>query len=540
MGWKDAPIAESGPAWASAPIEGGKISAPVETYNPTEGNSFGKNALIGAGKAFTDLGRGAGQIARTVLPTTVADKLNLPTEQSVAESRRLDAPLMNTTGGKVGYVGGNVAAAIPAAFIPGANTYVGSTLTGAALGSLQPTVQGESRLGNAGKGAAMGIISKFVTDKAANAVASRLAAQQEQSAAINAENSVRNSAVSDAQNLGYTIPPTQANPSGTNQVLEGISGKIKTGQVASLKNQEVTNNLVRKSLGLPDDAPLTKATMAEVRDNAGKAYEAISQIPSIKTDAAYQNAVQGLKGAYSSVEKEAPEIASKYTKEFDNLIAGMNKPEFSGEGANEIIKLLRYEANNVSPTANAAEKAIGKAQLKAANALEDLIDRNVASTGNAAAVQDLRNARQLIAKSYDVEKALTERGNVDARTIAKLMKKGRLSGELESVGKFGAAFPKAAQEIDSSIPATSPLDWATGITTAAATGNVSPLALVGARPGLRALILSKPYQNLMTQAPMAAPSLSTRIGANLLGNDVVRAAIPPASTLGVFAYGSQQ
>lgn len=127
-------------------------------YDPTEGMSTFDKVASGAGKAVYDLGRGMGQIGRENLPENISNFLGLPTNEDVAESRRLDAPLMNTKSGFAGNIGGNVLSAIPAAFVPGANTYVGASLIGAGLGGLQPVVEGESRLKNTVAGGATGFL----------------------------------------------------------------------------------------------------------------------------------------------------------------------------------------------------------------------------------------------------------------------------------------------------------------------------------------------------------------------------------------------
>jgi hypothetical protein len=121
-----------------------KMAAKPESYDPTEGMNFGEKALAGVGKAFVDMGRGAGQIFGLVTPEEVKD------------SRRLDAPLMRTGGGITGNILGNIAATAPTMFIPGVNTVVGGALTGGALGALQPTTKDESRLGNAVSGTILG------------------------------------------------------------------------------------------------------------------------------------------------------------------------------------------------------------------------------------------------------------------------------------------------------------------------------------------------------------------------------------------------
>jgi len=524
-----APVAEDTPAIERpsmlASIGRGMMDIP---QGMTQGMLQGSEGIKGANEANAALGA----------------KLGIKPQGAQSYTNNLRTEINNYERGQgegfdVGRVIGNVATALPTALIPGANTYSGSAVIGGAMGASQPIINGESRGANAGKGVAAGIVAKFVSDKAAAALKNRFSQQKIAAENANMQNATKNASLKEGQDLGYVVPPTQANPSTTNQVLEGISGKIKTGQVASVKNQSVSNDLVRKSLNLPPEAPLTKETLQSVRAEAGKAYEIISQVPIIKKDAAYEQAIMNLKGAYSAVEKEAPELSSKYIKEFDNLAKGLNKEEFSGAGANEIIKLLRNEGNNVSPTANAAEKAIGKAQIKAANALEDLIDRTMTKQGNTEAVAAFREARKTIAKSYDVEKALTERGNVDIRKLVPMLKKGKLTGELKQAAKFAATFPKAAQEIDGSIPATSPLDWYGAITASAATGNPLPMALAGARPAIRSGILSKAYQGTMTQAPEVAPGMITSLGNSAANNQMLRSLAPAVGTIGSLTYGKE-
>lgn len=104
----------------------------------------GGRLAAGAGKALTDLGRGAGQW------------LGLVSRDDVEESRRLDAPLMSTTEGKIGNIGGNVAALLPTAFIPGANTYTGAAAIGALSGALSPSTSTGETIGNIGLGGALG------------------------------------------------------------------------------------------------------------------------------------------------------------------------------------------------------------------------------------------------------------------------------------------------------------------------------------------------------------------------------------------------
>lgn len=142
--------------------------APPAPIDPTADMTTTQKVLAGAGKAFVDLGRGAGQMARSVMPDSAADAIGLPTQADIDESRKLDAPLMNTTAGTVGNVIGNVAATLPTVFIPGAAGLRGAMAVGGATGALQPVATGESRLKNTAIGAGVGGAS-VVAGRAANA-----------------------------------------------------------------------------------------------------------------------------------------------------------------------------------------------------------------------------------------------------------------------------------------------------------------------------------------------------------------------------------
>jgi len=115
-----------------------------ESADPTEGMSGFDKFRAGWGKSVYDLGRGAGQL------------LGLVDRGDVQASRERDAPLLGTTAGRMGYLGGAVANSLPAAAIPGANTVAGATAVGAGMGLLQPSVGTGETLANVGLGGALG------------------------------------------------------------------------------------------------------------------------------------------------------------------------------------------------------------------------------------------------------------------------------------------------------------------------------------------------------------------------------------------------
>lgn len=116
----------------------------ADRFNPVNSMGTGERLLAGVGSGMSDLYMGAKQ------------RLGLASQEEVDEKRRLDANLKATTAGTVGNIGGKVAAGLPAAFIPGANTIAGAGLIGAAQGALEPTAADESVLQNMAIGGAGG------------------------------------------------------------------------------------------------------------------------------------------------------------------------------------------------------------------------------------------------------------------------------------------------------------------------------------------------------------------------------------------------
>lgn len=124
------------------------MEPPPQAPNPTEDMGAGQLALAGAGKFFADRAKGVGGMFKD-------------NKAEVDESRKYDAPLMRSLPGLLGNIGAGAATVAPIAAIPGANTYTGAALTGAAMGATDPVGTGDSRLMNTGMGALGGVAGQF-------------------------------------------------------------------------------------------------------------------------------------------------------------------------------------------------------------------------------------------------------------------------------------------------------------------------------------------------------------------------------------------
>lgn len=489
-----------------------------ELYDPTKGMSTTDKVLTGIGAGMTSVGRALGLGG-------AAEAMGLPGTREEAAIN--DAALNATTAGKVGDVIGRAATVAPTMLIPGANTAVGAGLIG--LGTGAATTEGglKDRAIGAGLGAVGGVGGNLAGKALGKAVDKYIAAD----AAKVAEGAQRNAAVTAARDAGYTLPPTEIKPTATAELLEGLSGKIKTAQAASTKNQAVTNSLAKRALGVADDAPLTKEALQEIRKGAGKAYESIRGVGRIEADDAYRGALNALKSQYEGAAKDFPELASN---DVSKLVSSIEKPSFGADSAIDAIRVLREGADKAF---RSGDTGLAKANKGAAQALEDLIERNLANS-NPEKLGAFRDARKTIAKTYSVEKALNpETGDVSAPALAALLKKGKpLSGDLETIAKTATAFPRATQALKEPYRAISPLDYATGIIGGTASGNPLALAAILGRPGVRSALLSKPYQSMLS--PKDKPAALARLLANTDG-DIAERLTPSVAAILAAQAGQQ-
>ncbi len=498
---------------AEQQIQGDAITKSAQA-GPIAEMGFFDRALAGAGQAVANVGRGAGQM------------LGMTTKEEVAEARQRDMPLSESGGGKVGNLVGNLAMFVPTIAIPGANTYTGAALTGAAMGALTPTAGEESRLLNTGLGASGGMIGKYGGDKLTGAVSNRLADRVAANAVQQSQNAPRDAILNAARAEGYVVPPASVNPTLTNRALESVATKTGTSQVASIKNQAVTNKLARKAIGMADDAPLTEGALEAVRQQAGKAYEAIKQVPgTFKADQQFGKDIAAIGNDFSAAAREFPELVKN--EAVDTLRAALSKPEVSPAAAMDVIRKLRFDASrNFKAIDDPAKAALAQSQRQAADAIEGLIERNLVQQGNGALVPAFRQARQLIAKTHDVEAALTEGGNVSAAVLARMMERGKpMSGELATAAKFGSEFRQAArlpEVVGSPAVSGSKLGFGMGLGGMGIGGALggAPGAILGgasmfAPTAARNAILSNTYQNAMAMPSYGAPAGLTALQAIL-------------------------
>lgn len=221
-------------------------AAAEQKYDPTDGMSTSEKVLAGIGKGMSDVGYGVGQA------------LGLVSRDDVAEKRKLDSPLMKTTGGKVGNVVGNVAVSAPLALIPGANTIPGSLAIGGVSGLLQPSTSTSETIyntliGTAAGGAVpivykTGQVAKSFLDPFREAGRDQIVGRAiYQAAGGSADEALRN--LQNAKSLVSGVKPTAAEVAGNPGIaaLQRTATAIDPVAMNAAAAQQVANNEARIS-----------------------------------------------------------------------------------------------------------------------------------------------------------------------------------------------------------------------------------------------------------------------------------------------------
>jgi hypothetical protein len=494
------PVVEENPVWAST--GGGAAMGRPRMVNRTNVQAQPRpleSALAGVTKSAIDpLVAGAQLVTGGNLGTSQLAQ-NLDKQADVYYEAN---PISYGAGRVAGAVAPAAAITRGAGMIPSfarANPIVQGSAIGATSGLITPINTGETGTdlyGNVAKNVAVGTALGGAIP-AVTSLPSMLRGQ--------APNPQMAQSIQQARDLGYVIPPTQANPSMLNRVMEGVAGKISTAQNASARNQQITNELAAKSLGLPKDTAITPEVITNLRTTAGNAYTNLGLSGQVIADKSYINALDDIAKPYLTAMQGFPDSPPSPVI---NLVQSLKSPSFDASSAVEKIKQLRTSADDAFRTGNSD---IGRASKKAADAIEGALETHLSKTGQSDLLSKFKDARQLIAKTYTIEKAAnTTTGTIDAKKLAAQLQRGKpLSGELKSIAQFSQAFPKASQATETmgSLPQLSPLDYVAGLLGGVSTTGGLGAGAILARPALRAAALSSPVQNRLIPST-AAPYLT--------------------------------
>lgn len=343
---------------------------------------------------------------------------------------------------------------------------------------------------------------------------------------------------------GYSIPPVMASkkPSMFANILSKIGGEEKIERNATVNNQEITNKLVKKELGIPEDSVLTRDVVQKTRKENGRIYEDVKNVPGTSVDSIFTSDVNNIIAPINALANNFPKIVKNdQVKELVDSLNNAASGSYDSASSVDLSKVLRQKAvKNIMSDRDDLEE-LGHAQKAAADAIENLLTRRImraSSVPNLTGIKispDLairwNEARTKIAQAHVVEEALNPAtGNVDAKKLGRVIDKNaaKLTGGLKIAGETALAFPRIVGTPEKMSP-FSRGDLASMIARAApgaavgyglespALGAAITTAGTVAAPVARGIALSKAYQNaLRVSTPKTKQDIARALAAGLM------------------------
>ena len=248
-------------------------------------------------------------------------------------------------------------------------------------------------------------------------------------------------AAQEANRLGIALNPALSNPTLSNQLQAQMAGIPQLNAKLSAQNVTKWSDIARRELGIDPREQLNSKTFEAARERIAAPYREVEKIGQLMPDEAVSRQISSIKAPdVIGGKAAASEVASLVDDALERVNSGMTSAD-----ALRNIRQLRNEAQDIyrGDKLTPAERATADAKIGIANALEKLIDMNIADP---ALLDRFRDARTKLAKSYTYEKATNlATGRVDPIVIAKMIAKDdAMTGDIAAIGRIAANFPEIA------------------------------------------------------------------------------------------------
>jgi hypothetical protein len=141
---------------------------------------------------------------------------------------------------------------------------------------------------------------------------------------------------------GYVVPPADLEPNVLTEAVSGLSGKIKTAQAASQRNQLVTDRLARKAVGLSPTDGLTADALQNIRRQAAATgYEPIKGAGTVAADKQFFQALDDIAATQQGAARSFPGLSENGVAD---LVAKLKQSSFDAGDAIEGVPPGRSHA----------------------------------------------------------------------------------------------------------------------------------------------------------------------------------------------------
>lgn len=322
-----------------------------------------------------------------------------------------------------------------------------------------------------------------------------------------------------ANQAGFAVVPQEAGAGVVGRNLASASGEPKLARSISNSNAAKHAEMIVKDLDQPEGAVLDRDLTEAVREKAGGSYDALRKLGRVDLDDTLK---ADLRTSANDASVAATELEHRKQSPILKVVESLEKKE--SLDANTIVSEIKNLRKDAKKAFRAGDEELGRGSLDIARALEDQLDRHVSTPtigsdgagipGNQGMIEAFKRDRALIAKSYAADRAMRS-GQFDPQAYAKMLQENQpLTGGAKAVAEFARDFPRSSMKA-SHLPTG--VDWSDLVLAGTAATKGSPLkaAYLLARPTMRSVIESAPYQKLQamgTPASMTIPAPQAGIG----------------------------
>lgn len=224
----------------------------------------------------------------------------------------------------------------------------------------------------------------------------------------------------------------------------GIPAKMAgntAGPTLDIQNQRVGSSVLGADAGVPHSSPVTAETLATAREAPGRVLDqGAASLPTGPLSPAAQAQVAAARGP-ATITKPTPNV----TGQINNLESSLLDPsgQFTGDQIRATRNSLSSDAQAGRNSADADTRAIAAYKGRLVNALDQHVDDTLPADAPVS-VDQVVNARQTLAKNYQLQDLIGKGGDINLQALAKLHRDNPnlLTGNTRTVAQFASDHPE--------------------------------------------------------------------------------------------------
>jgi hypothetical protein len=233
------------------------------------------------------------------------------------------------------------------------------------------------------------------------------------------------------------------------RTANGIPAKMAgdtAGPTLDAQNLKVATNVLGADAGVPHTSPVNATTLETAREAPGQLLDAgYSLVPTGPLSPAARNAVAAARGP-ETITKPTPNVANQVNDIESRLLAP--EGQFTGEQLRATRNSLNSDATAGADSTDADQRAVAQYKRRVVSALDQHLQDSLPE-GSPVTPDMVKNARQTLAKNYQLQDLIGKGGDINLQQLAKIHRDdpNLLTGNTRTVAQFASDHPEVTGSI---------------------------------------------------------------------------------------------